>query len=546
MTDQLGGELTLWGEPEPVEAPPAESEKTPEEPVEPLAPAGSGEAPEEPERPASAEAAEDPVAEDSSGAVESDEAPAFAEEPVEPSMPAASRDAPELPGAAPVPPRPAGPPEEPEFPDVAALPGEPAPSRVAEGSVVESEEDPVIQVAVPPADPLDDSPEMSTSQEVSSEDAGTFAGQSDVLRTADRPAWPPLVAGEAALAQLEAAVAAPVHAYLLVGAPGNDKRAVARVFAAELLAAAGAPEGPEGVQRHRDRALRGVHRDVLMVEPEGRALLAADAASIITEAARQPVEGTRKVIICDRFHTASQGVAASLLKTIEEPPAGTLIVLLADHLPPGHATVASRCVTIRLRTPSSEEVQEWLVATGGSPDLARRAARAAAGDLARARDLLTDDGLTRRFEAWWAVPDRLDGTGARTATLVDELRGLIDAAEAAPAAAEADEPVDRTEDQRRRRQRRRVRDAELRFGFAVLAERYREALHPTVGGPSAPSVTPPAPSVAPPSAEPPAVTPGQAGESIDRLRAAAAALVRNPNEKLLLQDLLTHLPTPRP
>ena len=405
----------------------------------------------------------------------------------------------------------------------------------------------------PPAPPLPAEPSEAASQEavpsefaerVATEDAG-MPGRQRADRP-DRPAWPPLVAGEAALAQLEAAVAAPVHAYLLVGAPGNDKRAVARVFAAELLAAAGAPEGPEGVQRHRDRALRGVHRDVLMVEPEGRALLAADAASIITEAARQPVEGTRKVIICDRFHTASQGVAASLLKTIEEPPAGTLIVLLADHLPPGHATVASRCVTIRLRTPSSEEVQEWLVATGGSPDLARRAARAAAGDLARARDLLTDDGLTRRFEAWWAVPDRLDGTGARTATLVDELRGLIDAAEAAPAAAEADEPVDRTEDQRRRRQRRRVRDAELRFGFAVLAERYREALHPTVGGPSAPSVTPPAPSVAPPSAEPPTVTPGQAGESIDRLRAAAAALVRNPNEKLLLQDLLTHLPTPRP
>lgn len=445
MTDQLGGELTLWGEPEHVEPPPAELEKTPEEPVEPLTPA----------------------------------------EPAEASESLA---------AAPAPPPPA------------------EPSEAASEGAVPSE----------------------FADRVATEDAG-MPGRQRADRP-DRPAWPPLVAGEAALAQLEAAVAAPVHAYLLIGAPGNDKRAVARVFAAELLAAAGAPEGPEGVQQHRDRALRGVHPDVLMVEPEGRVLLAADAASIITEAARQPVEGTRKVIICDRFHTASQGVAASLLKTIEEPPTGTLIVLLADHLPPGHATVASRCVTIRLRTPSSEEVQDWLVATGGPPDLARRAARAAAGDLARARDLLTDDGLTRRFEAWWSVPDRLDGTGTQTAALVDELRGLIDAAEAAPAAAEADEPVDRTEDQRRRRQRRRVRDAELRFGFAVLAGRYCEALHPAAGG---------SPAASPPTG-PPAVTAGQAGEAIDRLRAAAEALVRNPNEKLLLQDLLTHLATARP
>ena len=492
MTDQLGGELTLWGEPEPVEPPPVEPEKTPGEPVEPLAPAGSGEAPEESGRPAPAEAADDPVAEISPGATGGDDAP--------------------------VPPEPAEPPPvEPEeaSESLAAAPGLPPPAKPSEAAAGE---------AVP----------SEFAERLATEDAG-MPGRQRADRPA-RPAWPPLVAGEAALAQLEAAVAAPVHAYLLVGAPGNDKRAVARVFAAELLAAAGAPEGPEGVQRHRDRALRGVHPDVLMVEPEGRTLMAAEAASIITEAARQPVEGTRKVIICDRFHTASQGVAASLLKTIEEPPAGTLIVLLADHLPPGHATVASRCVTIRLRTPSSEEVQEWLVASGGPPDLARRAARAAAGDLARARDLLTDDGLTSRFEAWWSVPDRLDGTGTRTAALVDELRGLIDAAEAAPVAAEADEPVDRTEDQKRRRQRRRVRDAELRFGFAVLAGRYREALHPAAGGSPAAS----------PSTGPPAVTAGQAGEAIDRLRVAAEALVRNPNEKLLLQDLLTHLATARP
>ena len=360
------------------------------------------------------------------------------------------------------------------------------------------------------------------------DDAPALAGGVDV----HRPAWPPLVGGESALAQLEAAVAAPVHAYLLVGARGSDKRAVARVFAAELLAAAAASEGPEAMQRHRQRALRGVHPDVLMVEPEGRALLAAEAASIITEAARQSVECARKVIVCDRFHTASQGVAASLLKTIEEPPAATVIVLLADHVPPGHVTVASRCVTIEFRSPPLDEVQEWLMAGGAPADVARRAARAAAGDLARARDLLTDDGLAGRFEAWWSLPERLDGTGARTAALVDELRGHIDAAESAATAAPAADPAestdftDRAESQRRRRLGRRVRDAELRFGFAVLADRYREALNPT-------------------AATPPTAAPAQAGEAIDRLRAAAEALIRNPNEKLLLQDLLIGLPTHR-
>ena len=76
----------------------------------------------------------------------------------------------------------------------------------------------------------------------------------------------------------------------------------------------------------------------------------------------------------------------------------------------------------------------------------------------------------------------------------------------------------RDEGRRRDRRHRRVRDAELRFGFAVLAERYREELKP-----------------ADPSSE-------HAADAIDRLRDASAALIRNPDEKLLLQNLLLHLP----
>ena len=333
--------------------------------------------------------------------------------------------------------------------------------------------------------------------------------------------WPPLVGGESALSQLEAALVAPVHAYLLAGTPGGDKRAVARAFAAELLAAAAVSGGPEAADSHRRRALDGVHPDVVLVEPEGRALLAAEAGAIITEAARRPLELSRKVIICDRFHTASPGVAASLLKTIEEPPPATTIVLLADDVPPSHATVASRCVMIRFPAPSPEQVRGLLEESGVPAALAGRVERAVAADPARARDLLGTENLVSRLEAWWSVPERLDGPGAAAATTVDELRSLIDAAAADRAGSEPADPADRAAGQRRDRRHRRARDAELRFGFAVLAQRYRDTLGVPAGGPT-------------PAAE--------AADAIDRLREAAAALVRNPDEKLLLQNLLLHLP----
>ncbi|MDE0654329.1 MAG: hypothetical protein OXI26_11835 [bacterium] len=366
--------------------------------------------------------------------------------------------------------------------------------------------------------------------------------------------WPPLLGGEAGLRQLEAALAAPVHAFLLVGTVAGDKRAVARAFAGELLGAAALSTSgqAESAERHRERARRAVHPDVVLVEPEGRALLAAEATAIITEAARRPLEGAGKVIICDRFHTASPAVAASLLKTVEEPPPDTTIVLLADDVPPGHITVASRCVTIRFPAPSPEEMREWVVGSGVPPEVAGRAARALGCDPGRAGDLVAAGSLAERLEAWWSIPERLDGTGARAASLVDGLRALIDAAVDAAAGAAADpagptapEPAredsgdpgadptgagGRAERQRSDRRRRRVRDAELRFGFAVLAERYHQLLDTAAGSrPGSSTFT----SVPPE---------GAVGDALALLRESTAALVRNPDEKLLLQNLLLHLP----
>ncbi|MCY3663162.1 MAG: hypothetical protein OXH28_10150 [bacterium] len=367
--------------------------------------------------------------------------------------------------------------------------------------------------------------------------------------------WPPLVGGGAGLRQLEGALAAPVHAYLLVGTVAGDKRAVARTFAGELLAAAAlagaVAADPEVAERHRRRARQATHPDVVLVEPEGRLLLAAEATAIITEAARRPLEGAGKVIICDRFHTATPAVAASLLKTVEEPPPEVTIVLLADDVPPGHVTVASRCVTVRFPAPSPEEVQQWLVGSGVSPAVARRAARAAGGDPGRAGDLVAGGNLAERLDAWWSIPERLDGTGARAAAVVDGLWALIDAAAeaatekdpgmssdpAGPAHEDPDDreagptsPAARAERQRSDRRRRRVRDAELRFGFALLAERYGELLEAATDGSAVSRATGPAHPAE------------SAAGALGLLREATAALVRNPDEKLLLQNLLLHLP----
>ncbi len=343
--------------------------------------------------------------------------------------------------------------------------------------------------------------------------------------------WSKVVGRDGVVRRLRAAVGSPVHAYLLLGPRGAGKRALARIFAGELLVAA---DDPEHAERHRRLAWREEHPDVHVLDPAGNQLRREEEAEpLVVAASRSPVEGRRKVLVVDRFHTATPAAAALLLKTVEEPPPTTVFVLCAEEVPPEHVTIASRCTVIEVPPPSPAAIRAALVAEGlADTDRAAEIATAALGNLDRARRLATDPRLGARREAWWSVPDRLDGTGAVVAALVDELRGLIDESlavleerhEAERAAlAEREERFGtrgsgrRELEARHKREVRQVRTEELGFGLAVLAHRYRDAL---VAAPDDP----------------------RPARAVDRVRAASADLVRNPNEALWLAALLVDLP----
>lgn len=341
--------------------------------------------------------------------------------------------------------------------------------------------------------------------------------------------WDAVVGQDEAVARLRVAVGRPVHAYLLVGPRGSGVRTAATVFAGELLAAA-APE-PERAERDRALARREHHPDVVIVEPEGPAFLVEQADQVVREASRSPVEAARKIIVADRFHTAEPAVAPKLLKTIEEPPSTTIMVLLADEVPVEQVTIASRCVRVDFRPLATAVLEAQLCREGVDADRAAAAAAAAAGDLDRGRLLAADDRLLARRDAWRSVPARLDGTGAAVAVLVDELRGLMDEAQA-PLVARHDREradLDRIEaewgtrgsgrrrlEQRHNRELRLLRGDELRFGLATLAGALRERLAA--------------------GADPTAVA-----EELARVAEIGPALRRTPNEALLLQSLLLDL-----
>jgi DNA polymerase-3 subunit delta' len=343
-------------------------------------------------------------------------------------------------------------------------------------------------------------------------------------------AWDDIVGQPNAVAQLRAAGPSPLHAYLFVGPRGAGKRAAARALAADILANGASTDD---ALRHRRLAGTEQHPDLVVVVPEGRSLRRTEADVIITEGFRSPVEGRRKVIVVDRFHSAEPEAAASLLKTIEEPPATAVFVLLAEEVPPEHVTIASRCIRIDFPAVPAPAIAAYLETQGVAPAAAAEIADACGGNVDRARLLASDERFAARRKAWHDVPDELDGTGAVVARQVTGLRALIDdalepltqrhAAEVAEIAAWEDEYGTRGSgrrglEERQKREARLLREDELRLGLATLAGRYRDRLIDAAD---------PAPIVA----------------ACARLTEAADALIRNPNEALLLEALFLDLPT---
>jgi DNA polymerase III subunit delta' len=351
-------------------------------------------------------------------------------------------------------------------------------------------------------------------------------------QVADVAPWRDVVDQSSAIRQLEAAARAPVHAYLLVGPQGSGRRALARGFAAEVLAA-----GATGAdrKRHVRLALAEQHPDLRVVEPEGMTFRKDEAERMVRHATLAPVEGGRKVVVAVGCELMEDEAAGHLLKVVEEPPSSTVFILLATEVVPELVTIASRCVRVDLAPLAAAVIGERLVDEGVEPGRAAAAAAASTGDMERARTLATDDRLVLRYRAWREVPHRLDGTGARAAEVVAELQAMIgealiplqqrQAAEAAALEAQVEQfglrgAGKRETETRHRREVRRFRTAELRFGLATVAAAYRDAL--VVAAPGAASA--------------------RLVEALTRIDDAGLALVRYPNETLLLQALIARLP----
>lgn len=165
------------------------------------------------------------------------------------------------------------------------------------------------------------------------------------------------------------------HGWLLAGKAGLGKRDFALAAARELVAEPGVPQPS------------GEHPDIIVLTygpkddkaeraaAEGKPFELARSIRIKQIRAMQkrlvtrPTLGSRRAIIIDPADDMEKGAANALLKSLEEPPAGTFFLLVTHRPARLLRTIRSRCRTLRFPVLTDEQLAAMLEEAGVVPDI---------------------------------------------------------------------------------------------------------------------------------------------------------------------------------
>lgn len=146
-----------------------------------------------------------------------------------------------------------------------------------------------------------------------------------------------------------------------------------------------------------ERVFLSQHPDVGIVIPYKRNLRVDAIRDLEREAYFRPYEAKARVFIVDDADKMNDAASNALLKTLEEPPSTSHIILLSSRADSLLATIRSRCQTIRFGPVGYGEIERYLIAIGDfSPDDAALAARVSGGSIGRAMSIVPASFRTQR------------------------------------------------------------------------------------------------------------------------------------------------------
>jgi DNA polymerase-3 subunit delta' len=207
---------------------------------------------------------------------------------------------------------------------------------------------------------------------------------------------------------------------LFAGQSGVGKFVVARSLAQvinclEPVSTDALPLDACGQCRSCDRIARGMHVDVTVLEPDDKASIKTDVVrEMLDRVGYRPFEGRQRVVIIREADALELQAQNALLKSLEEPPPGTMFILTTAVPGALVPTVRSRCMAMRFGRLTVGEVAEILVRQCEMPEAdAQEAAGLADGSAGSAIALASTDLAVLRELAFQLL--RVAGQGGAIA-----------------------------------------------------------------------------------------------------------------------------------
>lgn len=184
------------------------------------------------------------------------------------------------------------------------------------------------------------------------------------------------------------------HAYLFLGGAGAGKRLIANTFAKALQC--------EGEKRPCDSCKschafnHGNHPDVIYFQPlkNGKTYTIEDVREQLLETVDlKPFQYEKKIYIIEKADTLNIQSQNALLKTLEEPPAHVVFLLLAERAEAFLPTILSRVVVMKIRPLSAETIADYLMQAGHLAEESHILSAYAQGRIGQALELVEDEGF---------------------------------------------------------------------------------------------------------------------------------------------------------
>jgi DNA polymerase III subunit delta' len=214
-------------------------------------------------------------------------------------------------------------------------------------------------------------------------------------------------------------------ALLFTGPDGVGKKAMAQAAGRALLCAGAPVDEPCGTCPPCNRSGKAIHPDLFLLEPEGTSIKIERVRDMVREIVGGPFEGRARAFVVDQAHLLTEQAQNALLKSLEEPPATSHVMLVTGAPQALLTTIRSRCQTLRVGGLPASVLEELLRERQGlAPEEARLRAVLADGSLSAALAFEAGSYAALR-DTLLSLLERLPGLGAMEK--MEEAESLADA-----------------------------------------------------------------------------------------------------------------------